>query len=60
MISVERPAMGAKDEKNIEVNRAKESLNRADIEFIAAMAGVELDSMDETNTDPEEEVGEDE
>lgn len=63
MISVDRPTMGAKDEKNIEVNRAKESLNRADIEFIAAMAGVELDSMGDGDgivEDTEEEVGSDE
>lgn len=60
MISVDRPTMGAKDEKSIEVNRAKESLNRSDIEFIAAMAGVELDSMADDSVDGDEEVDEDE
>lgn len=55
MISVERPSMGAQDEKIIEVNRAKESLNRSDLEFIAAMTGVELDSMEDGTADAEEE-----
>ncbi len=61
MISVERPSMGAQDEKIIEVNRAKESLNRSDLEFIAAMTGVELDSAGDGAAEAEdEEVDEDE
>ncbi len=55
MISVERPSMGARDEKVIEVSRAKESLNRSDLEFIAAMTGVELDSMEDSTAEAEDE-----
>lgn len=62
MIQVERPQIGPGDEKRIEVGRAKESLNRSDLEFIAAMTGVELDSMEDGGAvaDETEEVGADE
>ena len=46
MIDIERPALGPRDERGLESAAAEAAHNRADLEFVAAMGGVELESMD--------------
>ena len=46
MIDIERPALGPREERGLESAAAEASHNRADLEFVAAMGGVELESMD--------------
>ena len=45
MIDIERPSLGPREERGLESAAAEEAHNRADLEFVAAMSGVELDSM---------------
>ena len=45
MIDIERPSLGPREERVLESAAAEEAHNRADLEFVAAMSGVELDSM---------------
>ena len=46
MIDIERPALGPRAERGLESAAAEAAHNRADLEFVAAMGGVELESMD--------------
>ena len=46
MIDIERPALGPREERGRESAAAEAAHNRADLEFVAAMGGVELESMD--------------
>ncbi len=46
MIDIERPALGPREERGLESASAEAAHNRADLEFVAAMGGVELESMD--------------
>ena len=50
MIDIERPALGPREERGLESAAAEAAHNRADLEFVAAMGGVELDSMDHDPT----------
>lgn len=43
-IEIERPCVDVGTEKSIEVARANESVNSENIEFLAMMAGVELET----------------
>lgn len=46
MIDIERTALGPREERGLESAAAEAAHNRADLEFVAAMGGVELESMD--------------
>ena len=46
MIDIERPALGPREERGLENAVGEAAQNRADLEFVAAMGGVELESMD--------------
>lgn len=46
MIDIERPSLSPREERGLESAAAEAAHNRADLEFIAAMGGVELESMD--------------
>lgn len=50
MIDIERPALGPREERGLESAAAETAHNRADLEFVAAMGGVELESMDPATT----------
>ena len=50
MIDIERPARGPREERGLESAAAEAAHNRADLEFVAAMGGVELESMDPAKT----------
>ena len=45
MIEIDRPAMGPREERGLEAAMGDAAQNRADLEFVAAMGGVELESM---------------
>ena len=45
MIEIDRPAMGPREERDLEAAMGDAAQNRADLEFLAAMGGVELESM---------------
>ena len=50
MIDIERPARGPREERDLESAANGAAQNRADLEFVAAMGGVELESMDPAKT----------
>lgn len=45
MVSIDRPAMGPREERDLESAVAGAEQARADLEFVAAMGGIELESM---------------
>ncbi len=45
MVSIDRPAMGPREERDLESAVAGAAQARADLEFVAAMGGIELESM---------------